>query len=73
MKIDILTLFPEFFNSLKDYSIIGRAIEESRININIPKEGYDYKKIIIIVANYNFEQLKLFCKNMIKLVNHYET
>ncbi len=34
MKIDILTLFPEFFNSLKDYSIIGRAIEESRININ---------------------------------------
>ncbi len=34
MKIDILTLFPEFFESLKHYSIIGRAIGENRISIN---------------------------------------
>lgn len=34
MKIDVLTLFPEFFDNLKNYSIIGRAIEESRISID---------------------------------------
>lgn len=33
MKIDILTLFPEFFQILKGYSIIGRAIEDSIIEI----------------------------------------
>lgn len=26
MKIDVLTLFPEFFDGLKDYGIIGRAL-----------------------------------------------
>lgn len=34
MKIDILTLFPEFFEGIKDYSIVGRAIEENIISIN---------------------------------------
>ncbi|TJX16199.1 tRNA (guanosine(37)-N1)-methyltransferase TrmD [Tissierella creatinini] len=34
MKIDILTLFPEFFENLKDFSIIGRAIYEKKISIN---------------------------------------
>ncbi len=33
MKIDVLTLFPEMFNSL-NYSIIGRAIDSSLISIN---------------------------------------
>ena len=33
MKIDILTLFPEVFDSLKT-SIIGRAIESKTIEIN---------------------------------------
>lgn len=34
MKIDILTLFPEFFNNLNGFSIIGRAIENNIIQIN---------------------------------------
>lgn len=34
MKIDILTLFPEMFDSIKQ-SIIGRAIEKNLININL--------------------------------------
>ena len=34
MKIDILTLFPEMFDSLKE-SIIGRAIENNLIEINL--------------------------------------
>ena len=34
MKIDVLTLFPEMFSSLKE-SIIGRAIENDLININL--------------------------------------
>ena len=34
MKIDVLTLFPEMFNSL-NYSIIGKAIEKNIIEINL--------------------------------------
>ena len=34
MKIDILTLFPDFFNTLYNWSIIGRAYEEGIIQIN---------------------------------------
>jgi tRNA (guanine37-N1)-methyltransferase len=34
MKIDILTLFPDFFDNLSNYSVIGRAIKEKKININ---------------------------------------
>lgn len=34
MKIDILTLFPEFVNSIKNYSIIKRAIEEKKFSLN---------------------------------------
>jgi len=34
MKIDVLTLFPEMFSSLKE-SIIGRAIENNLIEINL--------------------------------------
>ena len=34
MKFDILTLFPEMFDSIK-YSIIGKAIEKELIDINI--------------------------------------
>ena len=34
MKIDVLTLFPEFFSTLKDWSIIGRAIKEDILNID---------------------------------------
>ena len=33
MKFDILTLFPDFFKNLTDFSIIGRALEEEIINI----------------------------------------
>ncbi|RVU55289.1 tRNA (guanosine(37)-N1)-methyltransferase TrmD [Anaerosphaera multitolerans] len=33
MKFSILTLFPEFFNCLIDYSIVGRAIKESIIEL----------------------------------------
>ena len=34
MKIDVLTLFPEMFESLK-YSIIGKAMEKNIIEINL--------------------------------------
>ena len=34
MKFDILTLFPDFFDKLNDFSIIGRALEEKIISIN---------------------------------------
>ena len=34
MKIDILTLFPEMFVPLRE-SIIGRAIEQKKIEINL--------------------------------------
>ena len=34
MKIHILTLFPEFFQNLISYSIIGRAIDEGKIEID---------------------------------------
>lgn len=38
MKIDILSLFPEFFASFLEWSIIGKAIEDKKVlidNINI--------------------------------------
>ncbi len=35
MKINIITLFPEFFDNFKKESIIGRAIESQKIEINI--------------------------------------
>lgn len=38
MKIDILTLFPEFFSTLSNWSIIGRAIDKGVLNL-------DYKNI----------------------------
>lgn len=34
MKIELLTLFPSFFDNLNDFSIIGRALEENIISIN---------------------------------------
>lgn len=34
MKFDVLTLFPEMFDGLKQ-SIIGRAVEKELININL--------------------------------------
>lgn len=34
MKIDILTLFPDFFQSLLNYSVIGRAIDKKLLEIN---------------------------------------
>lgn len=35
MKIDILTLFPEFFNKFTTSSIIAKAIEKELVSINI--------------------------------------
>ena len=35
MKIDILTLFPEMFDSLLCSSIIGKAVEKGIIQVNI--------------------------------------
>lgn len=34
MKIDVLTLFPQFVDTIKDYSIIKRAIEEKKFELN---------------------------------------
>ena len=33
MKIDVLTLFPEIFNFLREYSIVGRAINNGSIDL----------------------------------------
>lgn len=35
MKFTIITLFPEFFGSLENYSVIGRAIKSGKIEINL--------------------------------------
>lgn len=35
MKISVLTLFPEFINSLRDYSIVGRAIKENIVELEV--------------------------------------
>lgn len=35
MKFTIITLFPEFISNLEDYSIIGRAIKDKKIELNI--------------------------------------
>lgn len=35
MKIDILTLFPEFFSTLSTWSIIGRAIEKNILSLGL--------------------------------------
>lgn len=35
MKINILTLFPDFFNSFKEESIIGRAVNSGKLQINV--------------------------------------
>ena len=34
MKIDIITLFPDFFESLKSHSIVGRAIGSGRVELH---------------------------------------
>ncbi len=34
MKVDILSLFPEFFSVFSNWSIIGRAVKDGKININ---------------------------------------
>lgn len=49
MKFTILTLFPEFFDSLLQYSILGRAIEENKFQmetVNIRDYSKDrHKKV----------------------------
>ncbi len=35
MKIDILTLFPEFFSNLLEWSIIGRAIDNNALDVGL--------------------------------------
>ncbi|MBQ2640139.1 MAG: tRNA (guanosine(37)-N1)-methyltransferase TrmD [Bacilli bacterium] len=40
MKIDILTIFPNMFNSIFSESIIKRAIEDEKVEINI----YDFRE-----------------------------
>ncbi len=34
MKIDIITLFPDFFESLKSHSIVGRAIGSGKVELH---------------------------------------
>lgn len=35
MKFDVLTLFPDFVNSIREYSVIGRGINAEILEINI--------------------------------------
>ncbi|MCE7897621.1 MAG: tRNA (guanosine(37)-N1)-methyltransferase TrmD [bacterium] len=34
MRIDIITLFPEFFDGLKKHSIVGRAIDNEKVELH---------------------------------------
>ena len=43
IRFDILTLFPEMFNSIMNESIIGRAVENGYVEIN-PVNIRDYSK-----------------------------
>ena len=47
MKIDILTLFPEMFVPLQT-SIIGRAVDSGKLEINIAKEKSSDKYIVSV-------------------------
>ena len=62
MNFHVLTLFPEMFNSLKE-SIIGRAVENNLIEINLTKEDGSWKVLPLdkttlekIHGTYNYEQ-----------------
>ena len=33
MRIDIITLFPEFFDGFKSHSIVGRAIKNGKLEV----------------------------------------
>lgn len=35
MRIDIITLFPEFFDGIKNHSIVGRAIGSGKIELQL--------------------------------------
>ncbi|HHX68169.1 MAG: tRNA (guanosine(37)-N1)-methyltransferase TrmD [Miniphocaeibacter sp.] len=43
MKFKVLTLFPEFINSLNTYGVIGKAIEQEKIEL-VVKNIRDYSK-----------------------------
>ncbi|WP_099203631.1 tRNA (guanosine(37)-N1)-methyltransferase TrmD [Miniphocaeibacter massiliensis] len=43
MKFQILTLFPEFINSLNNYGVIGKALEKGIIDLTV-KNIRDYSK-----------------------------
>ena len=38
MKISVITIFPEFFDSFQTTSIIKRAIENKKVEYNAKKE-----------------------------------
>ena len=39
MKIDIITLFPSMFTGFLSESIIGRAIKENKVEINLGRDS----------------------------------
>lgn len=43
MNFKILTLFPDFINSLREYGVIGRAIKDGKIDLTV-KNIRDYSK-----------------------------
>lgn len=43
MNFKILTLFPDFINSLREYGVIGRAIKDEKIDLTV-KNIRDYSK-----------------------------
>ena len=53
MKIDILTLFPHMFDKIFEESIIKRAIDEKKVEINFINFR-DYSKEYGNYKNYNF-------------------
>ena len=53
MRIDILTLFPSMFDGFKTESIMKRAIEKGKVEINIIdiRDYTPYKIIKLMIIN----------------------
>ena len=61
MKITVLTLFPEFFDSFQSTSIIKRAIEQGKVTVSVTKDGTVYvgdKRSSISMLSTDLEALK---------------
>ena len=50
MRIDIVSLFPEFFDAFFSHSIIKRAIEAERLSMGVTNpRDFSHNKLISII------------------------